>query len=84
MDKLKDIVYKEISVHSGCAVESISDDVELGDLGIDSLKAITILYELEDEFDIEIPNEVLESIRCVGDILFQIELIQNMKNQDAK
>ena len=84
MDKFKVYVYKEISVHSGCSIESISDDAELGDLGIDSLKAITILYELEDKLEVEIPNEVLESIGCVGDIIFQIELLENKKNQDAK
>jgi len=57
--------------------------MELEDLGIDSLGAITILYELEDSLDIEIPNEVLEEVKCVGDILVQIELIQNKKQQNV-
>lgn len=83
MNKLQPIVYKEISAHIGCSVEAISDDMELEDLGIDSLGAITILYELEDSLDIEIPNEVLGEVKCVGDILVQIELIQNKKQQNV-
>jgi acyl carrier protein len=37
------------------------------------MKAITILYELENRFDIEIPNEVFDSIRNVGDIVQQLQ-----------
>lgn len=81
---LKDIVYKEISSHTGRPLEDISDSLKLDDLGIDSLGAITILYELEDMLDIEISNEILGSIKSVGDILHEIELIQKQKLQDAE
>jgi len=37
------------------------------------MKAITILYELEDRLDIEIPNEVFDSIRNVSDIVQQLQ-----------
>jgi acyl carrier protein len=42
----------------GCERELIVAQANLIDLGIDSLKAINIVFELEEEFDIEIPNEV--------------------------
>ncbi len=48
-------------------------ETPLEELGIDSLKAITILYELEDRLDIEVPNEVFDSIKNVGDIVQQIQ-----------
>ena len=48
-------------------------ETPLEELGIDSLKAITILYELEDRLDIEVPNEVFDSIKNVGNIVQQIQ-----------
>lgn len=52
---------------------SIKLDTKLSDLGIDSLKAIVILSELEELFKIEIPNEAMDSIATVGDIVAQVD-----------
>ena len=52
---------------------TFSLETPLEELGVDSMKAITILYELEDRLDIEIPNEVFDSIRNVGDIVQQLQ-----------
>ncbi len=67
-------VFEVIANHINCHVTEISFDSELDDLGVDSLGAITILYELEERFDIEIPNEVIESISNVRDIVNHLEL----------
>lgn len=64
----------DIIVNIGqCKAEDVTPDAELSALGIDSLKAITVLFELEEAFDIEIPNEMIASIVTVGDILQKIE-----------
>jgi len=55
--------------------DAFSLETPLEELGIDSLKAITILYELEDRLDIEIPNEVFDSIKSVGNIVQQLQQI---------
>ncbi len=47
----------------------ISLDSSLEELGISSLDAITIVYDIEELFDIEVPNEKLESLRSVKDIV---------------
>jgi acyl carrier protein len=54
----------------------ITLNTRLDDLGIDSLKAIVILSELEDLLGIEIPNEILGSINTVGDIVARIDELQ--------
>ncbi len=54
---------------SHCKTEDVRPESELIALGIDSLKAITMLFEIEEAFDIEIPNEVIPSIVTVNDIL---------------
>jgi len=64
-----------IANYVNCQAAEISFDTRLDALGIDSLGAITILYELEERFGIEIPNEVIESITNVRDIVYHLELI---------
>ena len=43
------------------------------DLGADSLDIFQIIMGLEEEFDIEIPNEAAEQIVTVGDAVEQIK-----------
>lgn len=54
-------------------VNSITLASRLEELGIDSMQAIVLLYDLEERYDIEIPTEVFESIECVGDIVAKLE-----------
>lgn len=41
----------------------------LGDLGIDSPKALQVLVQIEDHFDIEIQDDEIAALRTVGDIV---------------
>ena len=43
------------------------------DLGADSLDIFQIIMGMEEEFDIEIPNEAAEQIVSVGDAVEQIK-----------
>jgi acyl carrier protein len=47
------------------------------DLGLDSVDTVHILFGLESEFDIEIPEEDIEKVRNVGDI---VDYISSMLN----
>ena len=47
---------------------SIADD-----LGADSLDVVDLVMALEDEFDVEIPEDQVENIKTVGDIVKFIE-----------
>ena len=49
------------------------------DLGADSLDVVDLITTIEDEFDISIPDEAVEEIKTVGDIVNYIE-----KNTDAE
>jgi acyl carrier protein len=40
----------------------------LDDLGADSLDVVELVMSLEDAFDIEVPDEVVENMRTIGDI----------------
>ena len=62
---------------SNCSVEDVHPEAELTELGIDSLKAITVIFELEEAFDVEIPNEVIPSIVTVNDIMDKLDAIRH-------
>ena len=56
-------------------VDSITADTDLvDDLGADSLDLVDMLMSLEDEFSIgEVPDEMVEKIRTVGQLVTYIE-----------
>ncbi len=43
------------------------------DLGADSLDVVDLVMSIEDEFELEIPDEAVENIKTVGDIVKYIE-----------
>ncbi len=49
--------------------ERITLDSSLQDLGFDSLDVVTMLFELEKEFEISIPDDQARSVRSVRDIV---------------
>jgi len=72
-EKLKEIIADVLSVDP----ENITaDSTFTDDLGADSLDIAQILISIEDEFDIDIPDEEMEHIKTVGDA---VEAIRNAK-----
>ena len=75
-------VIEIIAREAKCSPEDITLNTGLNELGIDSLKAIIILSELEDLLGIEIPNEIIGSINTVGDIVTKLDELQ--RNSDTE
>ncbi len=75
-EKLKDIIAEQLSVE---ADEVNLDSNIQDDLGADSLDVVDLITTIEDEFDHSIPDEAVEEIKTVGDIVNYIE-----KNTDAE
>lgn len=69
-DKVRDILAEQLDIDEDLITleSSIVDD-----LGADSLDIVDIVMSLEDEFDTEIPDEAIETIKTVGDIVHFIE-----------
>ena len=69
-EKLKKIIAEVLNVDE----EEITMETTFVDhLGADSLDVFQIIMGLEEEFDIEIPNEEAEKIVTVGDAVEQIK-----------
>ncbi|MCD8095035.1 MAG: acyl carrier protein [Ruminococcus sp.] len=69
-DKVRDIIVDQLDIEEDVvtAEASIVDD-----LGADSLDVVDLISSVEDEFDVEIPDEKVEDIKTVGDIVSYIE-----------
>ena len=69
-DKVKDIIVDQLDVDED-KVKMEASITE--DLGADSLDVVDLVMSLEEEFDVEIPDEQVENIKTVGDIVKFIE-----------
>jgi acyl carrier protein len=58
-----------IARHKQIDASTISPEADLAQLGISSLDAITIAYQLEEELGVEIPNEAIAGLRTVQDLI---------------
>ena len=73
-EKLQGIIAEVLNLES----DEISPNATfVDDLGADSLDIVQIIMGIEEEFDIEIPNEAAEKIVTVGDAA---EAIKNAMN----
>lgn len=73
-EKLTKIIVDVLNVDEN---EITMDTTFIDDLGADSLDVFQIIMGLEEEFDIEIPNEQAEKIVTVGDAVEQIKAAMN-------
>ena len=69
-EKLRDIIVEVLNVDEN---EVTMESTFIDDLGADSLNVFQIIMGIEEEFDIEIPNEEAEKIVTVGDAVEQIK-----------
>ena len=75
-------IIKAISTQKQLDSNSITADSVLQDLGVSSLDAITIVYEIEEQFGISVPNDQLEGLKTVSDIVSKIEKLIENKSQE--
>ena len=69
-ESIKTILSEQLEVDP----EIITMDTNIADdLGADSLDVVELLMSIEDEFDVEIPDENIESLRTVGSVVDYIQ-----------
>ena len=65
-DRVKEIIAEQLGVDGDQVTENASFT---DDLGADSLDTVELVMALEEEFDLEIPDEDAEKIVSVGDAI---------------
>lgn len=74
MSNVADRVKKIVSEHLGGEADNMSDTASfIDDLGADSLDTVELVMALEEEFDLEIPDDAAEKIQTVKDAIAFIE-----------
>lgn len=68
MTELAERVVKVITATQHLPEGKVTPESTFEELGIDSLDAINIVFALENEFDISIPDEQLKTVRSVPDV----------------
>ena len=70
LEKVKAILAEQFDVDE----DKITEATDLqDDLGADSLDVVDLLMSIEDEFDIEVPDDEIENIKTVGALVNYIE-----------
>jgi acyl carrier protein len=63
--KIRQLVAEQLGVDQNQVTPQASI---LDDLGADSLDVVELVMAIEESFDIEIPDEAIETMRTIGDI----------------
>ncbi len=70
-EKVKELIADRLDVEDR---DIISEDSSItDDLGADSLDVVDLVMDIEENFNIEIPEDQVENIKTVGDIVKYIE-----------
>ena len=69
-DKVRSVIAERLSIDESKITESSSF---IEDLGADSLDTVELIMQLEEAFDMQIPDEDAEKLTTVGDAIKYIE-----------
>lgn len=65
-EKIKALIIEQLSVIDP---DDIKVDTTFDSMDVDSIDAVEIIMAIEDEFEIEIPDEVAENFTSIADIM---------------
>ena len=83
-DELIQRVLKVIATSKRIPLETVTIDSDFLQLGIDSMDAVEILFAMENEFDISIPDEEVRSVRNVRQMCEGVEKLIAAKADGVK
>ena len=69
-ERVQKIICEQLEIDSHLVTEDASIS---GDLGADSLDLVDLSMSIEEEFNLEVPDDVLDHVRTVGEIVKFIE-----------
>lgn len=72
-EKIRAILCEQLDIEE----DQVTMDSNIAeDLGADSLDVVDLIMSIEDEFELEVPDDQVENIKTVGDV---VNYIENMK-----
>ena len=83
-DELIQRVLKVIATSKRIPLQTVTIESDFQQLGIDSMDAVEILFALENEFDISIPDDDVRSVRNIRQMCEGVEKLVAAKGDGAK
>jgi acyl carrier protein len=83
-DDLIQRVLKVIATSKRIPLETVTIDSDFQQLGIDSMDAVEILFAMENEFDISIPDEEVRNVRNIRQMCEGVEKLLAAKSAAAE
>jgi acyl carrier protein len=83
-DELIQRVIKVIATTKRIPLDSVTIESDFLQLGIDSMDAVEILFALENEFDISIPDDDVRSVRSIRQMCEGVEKLLVAKSAGGK
>ena len=71
LEKVKEVISEQLGIDDTDTITTETTFID--DLGADSLDIVELIMALDEEFDMEIPEEEAEKITSVGDVVTYIE-----------
>lgn len=81
MTNVEEQCIRAIAESKGLSEESITLDTTLESLAIDSLDRVTLSFDLEEEYGVEIPEAKLHQIQTVRDVSVAIQEAMTRKQE---
>ena len=82
-DEIAQRVLKVIATSKRIPLETVTIDSDFQQLGIDSMDAVEILFALENEFDVSIPDDEVRTVRNVRQMCEGVEKLVAAKSGAA-
>ena len=82
-DELTQRVLKTIATSKRIPLETVTLDSDFQQLNIDSMDAVEILFAMENEFDISIPDDEVRNVRNVRHMCEGVEKLLAAKTDAA-
>jgi acyl carrier protein len=83
-DELIQRVLKVIAASKRIPLQTVTIESDFQQLGIDSMDAVEILFALENEFDISIPDDEVRNVRDVRQMCEGVDRLMAAKADGAK
>ena len=78
-DELMARVIAAIAKNQGIPVERILPESTFANLNIDSLDGLRLVFELEEEFGVDIPDDAAKTFKSVGEVVKGLETLLERK-----
>jgi acyl carrier protein len=73
MTELEEECIRRIAAEKVIPVESVTLEATLESLAVDSLDRVTLSFDLEEQYGVEIPETKLHQIKTVRDVVIAVE-----------